>query len=152
MAGLVIGLVMVFGRVVRGLFAPAPNEAMVLRLFGEYRGTERRSGSHRTYPFHSWWRISLRLSNRNRAILLRLHPRLWRELEQWAREAMRSANGQIEYLLREAVKRRRRDAGRAGLSNRTGEVRRRRRSIRTRCCPLTTRRGAGSSASRWMDC
>ena len=35
--------------------------------------------------------------------LLRLNPKLWRELEAWAQEDLRSVNGQIEFLLREAV-------------------------------------------------
>jgi len=39
--------------------------------------------------------------------LLRMDPELWRELEAWAADELRSVNGQIEYLLREAVKRRR---------------------------------------------
>lgn len=35
--------------------------------------------------------------------LLRISPELWDELESWAREEMRSVNGQIEYLLRQCV-------------------------------------------------
>jgi hypothetical protein len=38
--------------------------------------------------------------------LLRLNPHLWKELEKWAGEDLRSMNGQIEFLLREAVARR----------------------------------------------
>ena len=38
---------------------------------------------------------------------LRLPPDLWVELERWAADELRSVNGQIEYLLREAVRRRR---------------------------------------------
>ena len=41
--------------------------------------------------------------------LLRLPPRLHEELRAWAEAEMRSLNGQIEYLLREAaIKRRKR--------------------------------------------
>lgn len=40
-------------------------------------------------------------------ILLRLSPRLWNELAKWADEDFRSINGQIEYLLSEAVRKRR---------------------------------------------
>lgn len=40
--------------------------------------------------------------------LLRLPPELWREMEKWAADELRSVNGQIEYLLREAVAERRR--------------------------------------------
>ncbi len=40
--------------------------------------------------------------------LLRISPDLWRELESWAQEELRSVNGQIEYLLRQAVRQRKR--------------------------------------------
>ena len=39
--------------------------------------------------------------------LLRLDPRLWEELAAWADQELRSVNGQIEFILREAVNRRR---------------------------------------------
>lgn len=35
--------------------------------------------------------------------LLRIDPALWAELESWAQAELRSVNGQIEYLLRQAV-------------------------------------------------
>lgn len=38
--------------------------------------------------------------------LLRLPPDLWKELEKWAVDELRSMNGQLEYLLREAVAKR----------------------------------------------
>ena len=38
--------------------------------------------------------------------LLRIDPELWRELERWAADDLRSINAQIEWLLREAVHRR----------------------------------------------
>jgi hypothetical protein len=38
--------------------------------------------------------------------LLRIDPVLWRELEAWAQQDLRSVNGQIEFILREAVARR----------------------------------------------
>jgi len=40
--------------------------------------------------------------------LLRLAPDLWAEIERWAADELRSVNGQIEYLLRDAVRQRRR--------------------------------------------
>ena len=46
-------------------------------------------------------------SEERKAFLLRVDPELWRELEAWAQEDLRSVNGQIEFLLREAVRRRR---------------------------------------------
>lgn len=39
-------------------------------------------------------------------ILLRVSPSLWKELAAWADDDFRSINGQIEYLLTECVKRR----------------------------------------------
>ena len=39
--------------------------------------------------------------------LLRIDPELWADLESWSRDELRSVNGQIEYVLRDAVKRRR---------------------------------------------
>ncbi len=42
-----------------------------------------------------------------KAFLLRVDPELWRELESWAAAELRSVNGQVEFLLREAVRRRR---------------------------------------------
>jgi hypothetical protein len=38
--------------------------------------------------------------------LLRINASLYRELEAWAQQEMRSVNGQIEYLLKDAVRRR----------------------------------------------
>jgi hypothetical protein len=38
--------------------------------------------------------------------LLRIDPSLWAELEAWAQDELRSVNGQIEYVLRQAVRRR----------------------------------------------
>ncbi|MGD0538252.1 MAG: Arc family DNA binding domain-containing protein [Verrucomicrobiota bacterium] len=41
-----------------------------------------------------------------KSFLLRISPALWKELEQWAQVELRSVNGQIEFLLREAVQQR----------------------------------------------
>jgi hypothetical protein len=38
--------------------------------------------------------------------LLRVSPELLRELEKWAADELRSTNGQIEFLLRQAVTKR----------------------------------------------
>ena len=40
-------------------------------------------------------------------VLLRLSPTLWNDLAEWAEDDFRSINGQIEYLLTEAVRNRR---------------------------------------------
>ena len=37
--------------------------------------------------------------------LLRLDPALYQSLEQWAQQELRSVNGQIQFLLRQAVSR-----------------------------------------------
>ena len=42
----------------------------------------------------------------SKSFLLRINAALWREIEAWAQEDFRSVNGQVEYLLREAVRRR----------------------------------------------
>ncbi len=39
-------------------------------------------------------------------ILLRVSPSLWKELAAWAEDDFRSINGQIEYLLTECVRQR----------------------------------------------
>ena len=39
-------------------------------------------------------------------VLLRLSPTLWSDLAAWAEDDYRSINGQIEYLLSEAVRKR----------------------------------------------
>lgn len=42
--------------------------------------------------------------------LLRLPPELWKDLEKWAADELRSVNGQVEYLLRQAVGKRKNNA------------------------------------------
>jgi hypothetical protein len=39
--------------------------------------------------------------------LLRIDPELWKELEAWAADELRSVNAQVEYVLREAARKRR---------------------------------------------
>ena len=41
--------------------------------------------------------------------LLRIDPDLYNALERWASDELRSANAQIEFLLKEALKRAKRD-------------------------------------------
>ena len=41
-----------------------------------------------------------------KSFLLRIDPELWRELERWSQDELRSVNGQIEFLLRQAVQKR----------------------------------------------
>ena len=47
-------------------------------------------------------------SEDRKSFLLRIPPDLWKDLEKWAADELRSVNGQIEYLLRQAVDKRKR--------------------------------------------
>jgi hypothetical protein len=42
-----------------------------------------------------------------KAFLMRIDPALWAELETWAEEELRSVNGQVEMILKQAVQKRR---------------------------------------------
>lgn len=44
-----------------------------------------------------------------KTILLRLNPKIWDEINKWAQEDFRSINGQIEYLLNEAINKRKKE-------------------------------------------
>jgi hypothetical protein len=46
-----------------------------------------------------------------KSFLLRIDPKLWAEIEAWASDELRSVNGQIEFVLREAVRKRKGAAG-----------------------------------------
>ncbi len=41
-----------------------------------------------------------------KAFLLRIDVKLWEELMRWSHDELRSVNGQIEYLLKQAVDKR----------------------------------------------
>ena len=47
--------------------------------------------------------------NERKQIILRLPQSLWDEIAAWAEEDFRSINGQIEYLLTECVRQRKKD-------------------------------------------
>ena len=49
-------------------------------------------------------------SEERKNFLLRIPPDLWKEMEKWAAAELRSVNGQIEYVLRQAVEKRKRAA------------------------------------------
>ena len=51
------------------------------------------------------------MPDERKAFLLRTDPLLWKEIERWASDELRSVNGQIEFILREAVRRRRGGSG-----------------------------------------
>jgi hypothetical protein len=38
--------------------------------------------------------------------LLRIDPEVWADVEKWAADELRSVNAQVEYLLRDAVRKR----------------------------------------------
>lgn len=59
-----------------------------------------------------------------KSFLLRMDPALCEALEAWAQQELRSLNGQIEYILKEAVAKRRKesppektDSGKPGTSS-----------------------------------
>ena len=45
-----------------------------------------------------------------KTILLRLDQKMWDEINQWADAEFRSINGQIEYLLQEAIYKRKKSS------------------------------------------
>ncbi len=49
--------------------------------------------------------------------LLRIDPALWADLEAWAKDELRSINGQIEYILKQSVLRRKGAAARPPSSS-----------------------------------
>ncbi len=56
-----------------------------------------------------------------KAYLLRIDPALWAEIERLAQAELRSVNGEVEYLLREAL--RERGAFKAGAGAAAGRKR-----------------------------
>ena len=55
-----------------------------------------------------------KLSDKEKArkqVILRLSPSLWTDLAAWAEEDYRSINGQVEFLLAEAVRKRKKQKG-----------------------------------------
>ncbi len=60
-------------------------------------------------PLEEYWGTGMERvekDNEKKQILLRLSPTLWKELAAWAADDFRSINGQIEYLLTECVRQR----------------------------------------------
>jgi len=50
-------------------------------------------------------------SEDRKAFLLRVPPELWKDIEKWAADDLRSVNAQIEYLLRQAISKRKSVSG-----------------------------------------
>ena len=63
--GLFIVLVIAGALFLAGLYTVQPNEAAILQLFGNYRGTSRIAGLRGTNPFYTRRKISLRARNLN---------------------------------------------------------------------------------------
>ena len=61
------------------------------------------------------------MAEEKKGFLLRLPPPLLEELRRWAEQEMRSVNGQIEWLLREALRRRAGGADDRGAAPRAPE-------------------------------
>lgn len=55
-----------------------------------------------------------------KSFLLRIDPKLWSDLEAWAQEDLRSVNGQIEFLLKQAVIKRKGQQSASSTSDPTG--------------------------------
>ena len=58
-----LGLGMIGLLLLCGLYSLQPNEAMAILLFGDYRGTDRKTGLRWVLPWYSRKKISLRVRN-----------------------------------------------------------------------------------------
>jgi regulator of protease activity HflC (stomatin/prohibitin superfamily) len=63
--GWIITMIILGLLVLRGLYILQPNQAALLLLFGNYRGTDRNAGLRWCIPFYSRTRMSLRVHNLN---------------------------------------------------------------------------------------
>ena len=112
-----------------GLRVLKPQEALVLTLFGKYAGTIKGDGFYFVNPFctsvnpaaktrlgqsgdvesDSSSRKIMISSSAKKQIPLRLSEKLYNAIAAWAEDDFRSVNGQIEYLLTECVKQRKKN-------------------------------------------
>ncbi|UFH53849.1 ribbon-helix-helix domain-containing protein [Spirosoma sp. KNUC1025] len=53
------------------------------------------------------------MASEKKAFVLRIQPETLKELERWAQEEFRSVNGQIEFLLNDALRKRRKHSSSA---------------------------------------
>jgi hypothetical protein len=92
-----------------GFFIVNPNESKVLQLFGKYAGSVRITGLRRSNPFYTKKRVSLRVRNFETS-KLKVNDKsgnaieIAAALQVWADDELRNLNGQIEFLLRQALK------------------------------------------------
>ena len=70
----------------------------------------RRERSHAGGQHRHAVQLNRMAGGERKPFLLRLPPELWKELEKWAADELRSVNGQIEYVLRQAVAKRKASA------------------------------------------
>lgn len=54
----------------------------------------------------SFFLLLFSMATEKKAFILRIQPETLKELERWAQEEFRSVNGQIEYLLNDALHKR----------------------------------------------
>lgn len=47
---------------------------------------------------------------KRKSFALRIDPKLWQDVEAWAHQEFRSVNAQIEFILKEAVKKRKKNS------------------------------------------
>mgnify|MGYP000665188052 CR=1 FL=1 len=66
-----------------------------------------------TLSHNMWWCWNLDAIE----LFRRIDPRLWEEIEAWARQDLRSVNGQIEFLLRRAINEHKKSRGPGPGSN-----------------------------------
>ena len=64
------------------------------------------------YPFGKRIRKE-KLMGEKKAFALRINPEMLKELEAWAADEFRSTNGQIEYLLNEALRNKKKNVKKA---------------------------------------
>jgi len=62
------------------------------------------------------------VAEERKSFLLRVPPDLWKEIEKWAADELRSVNSQIEYVLRQAVQKRKGSAAASPPSDSTDEA------------------------------
>lgn len=61
------------------------------------------------------------MATEKKAFVLRISPDTLKELERWAQEEFRSVNGQIEYILSEALRKRKKGSGPTARPDREGD-------------------------------
>lgn len=57
-----------------------------------------------------------------KTVLLRLSPQIWEEINRWAEDEFRSVNGQIEYILHEAIVKRKKNLAKPPNNKDDGET------------------------------